>query len=104
MATNKSQEEAKPIEIKDLPKDEPATPESIADMMSGKVLRFCINRVPMPDVRRMINEDANKWVKGLEPEQQKELSRLLREKFERMRQFMEASHQEIISVTSQIGW
>jgi hypothetical protein len=80
------------------------TPEIAATQLIEQVLRYQMSQVPMPEVRRSINSEASILSKNFDETQKKEFSLALRTKFERMKQFAEASHQEVISLTSQIGW
>lgn len=80
------------------------TPESAAILLRNDVLQYCIDDWGMPKTRNLIHMQAEEVVKNFTSEQKIEFSKELRKQFERARQFMEASHQEVIALTSQIGW
>jgi len=112
--TNKPEDKVKDVEninreeVKqqrsEILKEEQINPESATQKLVNYVLTCALRSVPMPQVRAQINQQGKELSSGFNEEQMKEFSLALRNKFERMKQFMEASHQEIISMTSQIGW
>src|SRR6267142_3351822 len=97
--TEKAQQAVDQTEVQQGPK----TVENSVIIIMNEVISMLQLKRGMPDVRRRINVLINEY--GTNPFiDKKELSKALRETFERFKQFAEATHQEVIMVTSQIGW
>jgi|SRR5712675_197748 len=105
MATTDSKELKKQdpevILEKEVKQQEPKTVDQCTAIIIAEVITMYKMNRGMQDVRRRINTLTNELGENVD---KKELSKSLRETFERFKQFAEASHQEVVMVTSQIGW
>lgn len=91
-------------EVTEIPAAKPVSTDALVDIIVHDVTAAYNSKMNGGEIRNLINSKTSAYAASMDQETKKEFSKLLREKFERLRQFAELSHQEIINITSQIGW